>query len=192
VATATPVLVHPRVRKRCCAVSSWRVRPLRQLFLLVEAAVLPAVSPSGALERRLTRKAKRRASVPVGADDRSAADHAVPIDSIARAAAALAAADAAGASAQTSVPGRQPPSPAADGAAVAAGGSLPASVRGRRAPSPAPPDVCAGARSVPASPPSPSSSNAVVPTVTYSLPKYMGSSLGWTEEDRVPLCRADL
>jgi len=26
--------------------------------------------------------------------------------------------------------------------------------------------------------------------VTYNLPKYMGSSLGWTDEDRVPLCRA--
>jgi len=28
--------------------------------------------------------------------------------------------------------------------------------------------------------------------VTYNLPKYMGSSLGWTDEDRVPLCRAYL
>ena len=177
--------------------ASRRVRPLRLLVLLVGAAVLPAVSPSGALERRLTRQAKRRASVPVGADDRSAADHAVAVDVIARAAAALAAADAAGASAPTSVPGRQPPSPGADGAAVAAGGSSPASLRGRRAPSPAPPDVCAGARSVgagsvPASPPSPSSPNAAVPAVTYNLPKYMGSSLGWTDEDRVPLCRAYL
>jgi len=28
--------------------------------------------------------------------------------------------------------------------------------------------------------------------VKYILPKSMGSSLGWTDEDRVPLCRADL
>jgi len=28
--------------------------------------------------------------------------------------------------------------------------------------------------------------------VTYNLPKYMGSSLGWTDEDRVPLSRAYL
>jgi len=28
--------------------------------------------------------------------------------------------------------------------------------------------------------------------VTYNLPKYMGSSLGWTDEDRVPLRRAYL
>jgi len=25
--------------------------------------------------------------------------------------------------------------------------------------------------------------------VTYNLPKYGGSSLGWTDKDRVPLCR---
>jgi len=28
--------------------------------------------------------------------------------------------------------------------------------------------------------------------VNYNLPKSMGSSLGWTDEDRVPLCRAFL
>jgi len=28
--------------------------------------------------------------------------------------------------------------------------------------------------------------------VTYNLPKYMGSSLKWTDDDRVPLCRAYL
>jgi len=128
----------------------------------------------------------------VGADDRSGAEHAVAVDDIASAAAALAAADAAGASAPTDVPDRQPPSPAADGAAVAAGGSSPVSVRGRRAASPAPLDVCAGARSFPASPPSPYSLNAPIPAVPYNLPKYMVSSLGWTDEDRVALCRAHL
>ena len=71
----------------------------------------------------------------------------------------------------------------------------PASECGRRAPSPAPTHVFAGARSVgagsvPASPPSPSSPNAAGTAVTYNLPKYMTSSLGWTDEDRVPLCRA--
>jgi len=49
VAADTPVLAHPRVRKRWCAVAIRRVRPLRQLVLLVEAAVLPAVSRSGPL-----------------------------------------------------------------------------------------------------------------------------------------------
>jgi len=128
----------------------------------------------------------------VGADDCSAAEHAVAVDVIARAAAALAAADAAGASAPTSVPGRQPPSPAADGAAVAAEGSCPVFVRGRRAPRPDPPDVRAGACSVTASPPSRFPPKAAVPAETYNLPKYMDSSLGWTEEDRVPLWRAYL
>jgi len=28
--------------------------------------------------------------------------------------------------------------------------------------------------------------------VSYNLPKFMGSSLGWTDEDRLPLCRAYL
>jgi len=157
----TPVLVSSRVRMRWCAVASRRVRPLRQLFLLVEAAVLPAVSPHGALERRLTRQSKRRASVPVGANDCSAAEHAVAADVFFRAA-AFAAADATGASAPTPVPDQQPPSPAADGAAVSAGVRSPASERGRRELSPAPLDVCAGSRSLPASPPSPSSPNAAV------------------------------
>jgi len=128
----------------------------------------------------------------VGADDRAASEHVVAVDVIVRPAAALAAADAARARAPNPVPDRQPPSPAAEGAAVAAGGSLPASVRGRLGPSPALLDVCAGARSVTASPPSPYSPIAAAPAVTYNLPKYMGSSLKWTDDDRVPLCRAYL
>jgi len=56
----------------------------------------------------------------VGVDDGSAAEHAFAVDVVARAAGALAAADAAGASAPTSVRDREPYSPAADAAAEAA------------------------------------------------------------------------
>jgi len=129
-------------------------------------------------------------------DDGSAAEHAFAVDVLARTAAALAASDAAGASAPTSVRDREPPSPAADAAADAsadaAPGSSPASVRGRREPSPAPLDVCAGACSPPAFPAGPSVPDAAVPAVNYNLPKSMGSILGRTDEDRVPLCRAHL
>jgi len=139
---------------------------------------VPGVPPSGILERRVSRQATRRARVPVGVDDEAAAEHAFAVDVVARAAAALAAADAAGASAPTSVRGQEPPSPAADAAADAAEGSSPASVRGRWPPSPAPLDVCAGACSPPASPAGPSLPDVAVPEVNYNLSKSMGSSLG--------------
>jgi len=175
-------------------VASRRVRPLRQLVLLVKAAVLPAVSPSGALERRLTRQPNGGQAYQWALT--TAQPQITPSPLMLLPAPSLPSTQPTPRE-PASVPGRQPPSPAADGAAVAAGVSSPASVRGRRAPSPAPPDVSAGASSVgagsvPASPPSPSSPNAAVPAVTYNLPKYKGSSLGWTDEDCVPLCRAYL
>jgi len=88
----------------------------------------------------------------------------------------------------TSVRCREPPSPASD----AGGVSSPASVHIRRAPSPPPLDVCAGACYPPACPSGPSLPDDAVTAVNYNLPKSMGSSLRWTDEDRLPPCRSYL
>jgi len=75
-------------------------------------------------------------------------------------------------------------------AADLAGGGAPTAVRYRREPSPAPVVVHADACSRTASPPRPPSPFHAVTAVNYNVFKSMGSSLGWTDEDRVPLCRA--
>ena len=102
---------------------------------------------------------------------------------------ALAANDADG-GAPTTVRTRREPSPAP--AADSDRGGAPTTIRHRREPSPAPVIVYAGACSRPASPSRSPSPPPDVPAVNFNVPKSMGSSLDWTDEDRVPLCRAFL
>ena len=126
----------------------------------------------------------------MGVDVRLAAEHIRAVDLVTHAAAAVAAANASGDGGAATVRRRREPSP--DRAADAAGGSTPSTVSHRRVPSPAPLVVHAGTCSPAASPPSFCLPTPAVPAVNYNLPKSMGSSLGWTDEDRVPLCRAFL
>jgi len=103
----------------------------------------------------------------VGADENACTEHVRAVDLVARDVAAVAAADAIRASEPSGVHG--------------AGDSTLSR-----------PDVQA---SPCASAPSPAVSctpSASVRAVTYALPKKMGSALGWTDADRVPLCEAYL
>jgi len=54
------------------------------------------------------------------------------------------------------------------------------------------PDVRASPCASASSPAVSCTPSASVPDVTYALPKKMGSALGWTHTDRVPLCEAYL
>ena len=103
----------------------------------------------------------------MGADADARTEHVRAVDLVARAVAAVAAADAIRANEPSSVHG--------------AGDSTLSRPDVRASP-------CASA-------PSPAVSctpSASVPAVTYALPKKMGSALGWTDADRVPLCEAYL
>ena len=102
-----------------------------------------------------------RADAHVDAEQRSA------LDLVARAAAAVAAADAAGPGEPCCVSGVGAPSPKSS--------SLPALPCGPSAP--------ARGSAFPA---------AALPAVTYDIPKTMGSSLGWTDDNRVPILNAYL
>jgi len=113
------------------------------------------------------RRSGRHAGLPVGADADARTEHIRVVDFVARAGAAVAAADAIRASEPSGVHG--------------AGDSTLSRPDVRASP-------CASA-------PSPAVSctpSASVPAVTYALPKKMGSALGWTDADRVPLCEAYL
>jgi len=54
------------------------------------------------------------------------------------------------------------------------------------------PDVRASPCASASSPAASCTPFASVPTVTYALPKKMGSALGWTDAGRVPLCESYL
>jgi len=103
----------------------------------------------------------------VGADPDADAEHLLAVDLVTRAVAAVAAADVS----------RAPE---------------PSGVRRAREPSPCRPDRPARSCLSAAAPAAPSPPTAPLPAVTYALPKRMGSALGWTHADRVPLCEAYL
>jgi len=190
-----------------CASPTKHVRPR------LAADVVPGVCTSEALERRVTHQAEERERLRVDAEGPSIAEHILAIYRVSHAAAAVSAADAGGGGAATTVRRYRQPSPAlaADDAgggaptavrdwrepspapaADAAGGGAPTTVRHQWDPRPAPRVVNAGAFSLPPSPPRPSFLTPAILAVYCNLPKSMGSSLGWTDEDRVPLCRAYL
>jgi len=101
----------------------------------------------------------------VGADPVADTEHLLPVDLVARAVAAVAAPDV----------GRAP---------EPSGGRLAGEPFLCRPDLPARPCTLAAAPAVPYPP------AASLPAVTYSLPKRMGSALGWTDADRVPLFEA--
>jgi len=113
------------------------------------------------------RRSGWHAELPVGADADARTEHVRAVELVARAVAAVAAADAIRASEPSGL--------------QCAGDSTISR-----------PDVRA---SPCASVPSPAASctpSASVPAVTYALPKKMGSALRWTNADRMPLCEAYL
>ena len=103
----------------------------------------------------------------MGADPDADAENLLAVDLVARAVAAVAAADASRA--------REP-----SGARLAGKPSL------------CRPDLPARSWVSEAAPAAPSPLAASLPAVTYALPERMGSALGWTDADRVPLREAYL
>jgi len=103
----------------------------------------------------------------VGADPDADAEHLLAVDRVASAVAAVAAAD-----------GSRAPEPSG--------------VRLAGQPSLCRPDQPARSCLSAAAPAAPSPHAAPLPAVTRALTKRMGSALGWTAADRVPLCEAYL
>ena len=119
------------------------------------------------LAARPRRVSSSAARVRVGADAHVVAEHLRALDLVARAAAEFAVADAARPGEPFSVRGAGAPSPPTSG--------LPNHPCG-------PTDLTRG----------PVLLAADLPAVAYDLPKTMGSSLGWMDDNRVPLCEACL
>ena len=136
----------------------------------------------------------------MGGDESPTSPSPALCDLFARAAAAVASADGAAASdggagdataadggaADRSVVGRAATGGTGGSAAArAAGGRAAAAVRGERSTPAGPADL----RSLPTGQ-QPDAVDVDLPAITYQLPKSLGSSLGWTDADRVPLCEA--